>query len=226
MPELSRECKASSECEYQWFKSQWSACTAECGKGIQNRRVICGHFDGEVIRPSADDTKCSAADKPIDTKECDGKTKECPGQWFTGPWSDCSQKCGGGTHTRKVLCIADGVAVKETSCNEETIEFATDACNKDPCLEDETIPVDATSKPIEEDDEGEEWCDEDEQIPDAASGVLKATPSDGISDGIELDSSDATETSPLITDDLMLSDAPAFETDSTQNEETATDIIG
>lgn len=36
--------------------------------------------------------------------------------------------------------------------------------NKQPCIDDAIIPVDTTSKPIEEDDEGEEYCDEDEDM--------------------------------------------------------------
>lgn len=152
--------------------------------------------------------------------------KECPGQWFSGPWGECDKKCGGGKRTRKVLCIANGAPVKETNCNEDTIEFRTDDCNKDACIEDEMIPVDVTSKPITEDDEGEDWCDDDDETETTDEmEIVKIVPTDstGISDGFEVDStSDATESS-LITDDLMLSDATGFETDSTQTD-SVTDI--
>lgn len=36
--------------------------------------------------------------------------------------------------------------------------------NKDPCVDDDIIPVDTTAKPIEEDDEGDEYCDDDEEL--------------------------------------------------------------
>lgn len=36
--------------------------------------------------------------------------------------------------------------------------------NKEPCIDDAIIPVDTTAKPIEEDDEGDEYCDDDEDL--------------------------------------------------------------
>jgi hypothetical protein len=30
-------------------------------------------------------------------------TEECGGSWFTTAWSECTETCGGGTNTRKVL---------------------------------------------------------------------------------------------------------------------------
>lgn len=96
-----------------------------------------------------------------------------------------------------------------------------------PCIEDEMIPIDSTANPIEEDDEGEEYCDEDEDEDDEAfatdSGVIMVTTplKQFVSDGIEMDGSDRTE-STLFTEELMLSDATGFETEIT---ESATDII-
>lgn len=185
---------------------------------------MCGKFDGNSIQKSDDESKCTD-EKPIAEKEC-SVDKECPGQWFSGPWGECDKKCGGGKRTRKVLCIANGVPVKETDCNEDTIEFRTDDCNKDACIEDEMIPVDATSKPITEDDEGEDWCDDDDETETTDEiEIITSVPTDstGISDGFEVDSTSDTTESSLITDDLMLSDATGFETDSTQTD-SVTDI--
>lgn len=187
---------------------------------------MCGKLDGNSITKSDDDSKCTD-EKPIAERECTVE-KECPGQWFSGPWGECDKKCGGGKRTRKVLCIANGAPVKETDCNEDTIEFRTDECNKDPCIEDEMIPVDATSKPITEDDEGEDWCDEDDETETTDEmEIVKVIPTDstGISDGFDVDTTDSSDTteSTFITDDLMLSDATGFETDSTQTD-SVTDI--
>lgn len=225
VPELTRVCEAPSECDFQWFKSQWSACSAECGKGIQNRRVICAKFDGTSIKPSADESSCKVDEKPADTKDCEGKTKECPGQWFSGPFSDCDKKCGGGSRSREVLCIANGVAVKTTDCNQETIVFKSEDCNKEQCTEDEIIPVDTTSKPIEEDDEGEEYCDEDEEESlDDGAGVLRADTTESLGDAIDLDNtSDSPRSTIGAEDDIMMSDSTGFETDSTQTDDGVTD---
>lgn len=186
---------------------------------MQARKVVCGKFDGKSIVKTDDESKCTE-EKPIAEKEC-SVDKECPGQWFSGPWGECDKKCGGGKRTRKVLCIANGKPVKETDCNEDTIEFRTDDCNKDACIEDEMIPVDATSKPITEDDEGENWCDEEDETETTDEmEIVKIVPTDstGISDGFEVDSTSDTTESSFITDDLMLSDATGFETDSTQTD--------
>lgn len=225
LPELKRDCETSVDCEYLWFKSQWSSCSADCGKGIQNRRVICGQFKGGAVSAADDESKCDAAEKPDETRECEGKTKECLGQWFTGPWSECNKPCGGGIRSRKVLCILNGVPGKPSDCTDDNIEFSSEDCNVAACLEDETLPVDVTSKPIEEDDEGEEYCDEDDDIEavgdDDTTESIDAKLSSGISDGIDLDGTDATE-STITDDDLMLSDA-TYETDSL-TDETSTDI--
>lgn len=223
-PELIQPCDAPI-CDYQWFKSQWSKCSVECGKGVQTRRVLCAQFDGDAIRPADDESKCDVEAKPTDSKECDGE-KECPGQWFSGPWSSCDKECGGGKRVRKVLCIDNGISVPETKCSKDTIEFSTDECNVTPCIEDETIPIDSTAKPIEEDDEGEDYCDADEDENKFATEdglvMIKSKPfKDLVTDGVEIDGSDRTEDT-LVTEELMLSDATGFELEQT---ESTTNII-
>ena len=32
---------------------------------------------------------------------CEG-TEVCTGTWFATPWTECTETCGGGTHTREV----------------------------------------------------------------------------------------------------------------------------
>lgn len=183
---------------------------------------MCAQFDGDVIRPTDDVSKCAGETKPIDSKECDGE-KECPGQWFSGPWSSCDKECGGGKRVRKVLCIDNGVSVPETKCSKDTIEFSNDECNVTPCIEDETIPIDSTAGPIEEDDEGEDYCDanEDEDTILTEEGVEMVKSAPFVTDGIEIDGSDRTEHT-LVTEELMLSDATGFELEQT---ESVTDVI-
>ncbi|XP_055525400.1 papilin isoform X2 [Wyeomyia smithii] len=222
LPELKRECTAVP-CEYQWFSSQWSKCSAVCGKGVQTRTVVCGVFDGQSLKRADDDYKCDIKLKPKAERECDGP-EECPGQWFTGPWTDCSKDCGGGFKSRKVLCIANGTVVAETSCKVDTIEMSTESCNSHDCTDDEIIPVDVTSKPLEEDDyDEEEWCeDEEEEATESPDGVLMVTDDSTLVDGVDLESSQGTTESSLETDEMMLSDATGFETGITDTD-TSTD---
>lgn len=203
LPELSRPCNQTTECEYQWFSSQWSKCSADCGTGVQTRNVLCGKFEKGAVTPAKDESKCDAADKPEISKECDSG-KKCDGQWFTGPWSECSKKCGGGKRTRKVLCLADGKEVKPAKCGEDSIAFSSEDCNKEPCVEDELIPIDTTANPIEEDDEGEELCDEDEE--DSSLELVD------IDTSTEFDSS----SSSLSTDEFMQSDS-TYSTDTSDS---------
>lgn len=208
-PELTRSCK-SAPCDFQWFTSQWSNCSAECGKGVQSRRVLCAKFEGASVNPADDESKCTG-EKPEESKECE-VNKECPGQWFTGPWSSCDKECGGGKKTRKVLCLSNGTAVPNTKCDEETIEFSSDDCNKEPCIEDETIPLDSTSSPITEDDQGEEWCDDEDDESQETTDSLEVieTTKDDVSsttDSAFTDTSDDTDSTLISDDDLMLSDS-------------------
>ncbi|XP_003736478.2 papilin isoform X2 [Drosophila pseudoobscura] len=198
VPSLSRPCK-SPKCEAQWFSSEWSKCSSACGKGVQSRIVICGEFDGKTVTPATDDTKCNKETKPELEQECEGEEKECPGEWFTGPWGECSKPCGGGERTREVLCLANGT--KALNCDESKLESISEKCNSEACTEDEILPLTSTDKPIEDDDEDD--CEEDDMefVTDSLPGDQK------ISDGVDLDDEAKTE-STLFTEELMLSDSP------------------
>lgn len=217
MPELSRPCNQSVECDYQWFSSQWSKCSVDCGQGVQTRNIVCGKMDKNGVKPAEDESKCDAAEKPEKEKECD-TGKKCEGQWFTGPWSDCDKKCGGGKRTRKVLCIGDGNAVAPAKCGEDKIEFSSEDCNKEPCVEDELIPIDTTANPIEEDDEGEEYCDEEDEdyttIEVDSESDSSSSPFDSTTEFESSSVSSESSASSLFTDeDLMQSDS-TFSTDA------------
>ncbi|XP_023166272.2 papilin isoform X2 [Drosophila hydei] len=185
-PELTRSC-TSSKCESQWFSSEWSKCSAACGKGAQSRIVLCGVFDGKQIK-TADDSKCDAATKPKTDQECEGEEKECPGQWFTGPFGHCSKPCGGGERVREVLCLSNGT--KSLNCDESKVESISEKCNTQPCTKDQVLPLTSTDKPIEDD---EDECEDDDEFVLVDSDVTDVTDED----------SDAMST----TDDLMMSDS-------------------
>lgn len=205
LPETRRTCESATICEFQWFKSQWSNCSAECGSGIQTRHVFCGSFDGSVVTKDVDESKCAETVKPLDIQNCTGAITECKGKWFSGPWTSCSKNCGGGLRTRKVLCLVDGVTVKDSQCSEDTVEFSSEECNKNECSEDKTLPVDVTSKPIVEDDDvGEEWCPESEEDYDQLSNVDGSTDLD-LGGSIDFDDDGEKLTSDLY-DDFMMSD--------------------
>lgn len=175
---------------------------------------MCGKLEGNSIE-KADESKCDAADKPESERECDGP-EDCPAQWFAGPWTECTKKCGGGIRTRKTICLGADGATDISKCDEDKILFASEDCNADPCVDDELLPLDTTSKPLEEDDESEEWCDEDydeSATTEAQDGVVKVTDDSELTSGVEMSSDFSTEASPL-TEEMMFSDAAFDETDS------------
>ncbi|XP_033162682.1 papilin isoform X2 [Drosophila mauritiana] len=197
VPTLSRPCK-SPKCEAQWFSSEWSKCSAPCGKGVKSRIVICGEFDGKTVTPADDDSKCNKETKPESEQDCEGEEKVCPGEWFTGPWGKCSKPCDGGERVREVLCLSNGT--KSVNCDEEKVEPLSEKCNSEACTEDEILPLTSTDKPIEDD---EEDCDEDgiELISDGLSDDEKSE------DVIDLEGTAKTETTPEA-EELMQSDSP------------------
>ncbi|XP_058116992.1 papilin [Anopheles ziemanni] len=228
LPELRRECKLTP-CEFQWYTSQWSKCSAVCGKGVQTRTVVCGVFDGQSLKRADDDYKCVADQKPPRERECDGPS-DCPGQWFAGPWTDCDKSCGGGAMSRKVLCLSNGTVVPESKCDVDKIQLATEGCNKHACTGDEVIPVNATSKqPAEDDyDEGEE-CEEEsdavETTTEGQAGVRMVTDDTSLAEGVELGSSGATTETSFETDQVMMSDTTGFDSGATSPEDATTDKV-
>ncbi|XP_070503265.1 papilin isoform X3 [Chironomus tepperi] len=225
-PELSRPC-SSMPCDYNWFTSQWSKCSALCGKGVQTRTVVCGRLENDEIK-KADENKCDEVEKPEIERECDGPS-ECPAQWFAGPWTECSKNCGGGIRSRKVICLVGNQTVDAKNCEEDKIIFSSEDCNADACVDDELLPVDTTSKPLEEDDESEEWCDEDYDSESVSTvkaitqeGVVKLTDENEFTTIIDLSPSSSTEGSPE-SEDMMFSDGTASDFDVTSSDD-STDI--
>lgn len=222
-PELKRKCDSTKACDYQWFSSQWTKCSAVCGKGTKSRKVVCAQLDGDELKKADDESKCNPDEKPVDSEECDSGDK-CPGQWFVGPWTDCSKKCGGGERSRSVICVLNGTVTKATDCDQEKIEDSSESCNSHACEDDELIPVsttDSTGSTI--DDYDLEYCDEEDYDDEEQVGIRMATDemedeSSELAEGTELtsDGSDATSESSWTDDELMLSDStPAAFTELT-----------
>nr|XP_046466549.1 papilin isoform X8 [Neodiprion pinetum] len=166
-PELVRSCSAQEKCNYQWYATQWSECSVECGTGIATRKVFCATSDPELsCVTKVEDEKCDPSTRYNDTQECTAEVKECKGEWFSGPWSECSKPCGGGDKTRKVICMKDNKVVpSKDNCREDEFMLASDNCNEKACEQDQVIPEER-GKPnaptdIEEDEECEDYEDDE-----------------------------------------------------------------
>lgn len=169
-----RKCETPKKCEHEWYASQWSKCSSDCGSGVQTRKVFCGAIDDEGTVKKVEDTKCDAALKYEAEKNCTGE-EECKGDWFSGPWSpvsrhdirlrldptethapllefQCSKPCGGGQKARKVLCLQNNETVAITNCDGNSVPFSSEVCNNHACGEDEVSAV-SVSHDLSEDDE-------------------------------------------------------------------------
>ncbi|KAJ8678609.1 hypothetical protein QAD02_014396 [Eretmocerus hayati] len=80
-----------------WLYSAWpEKCSAECGIGTLSRRLYCESF---LRNKTCDEDKM-----PLLNRTC-LNSGPC-GQWFIGPWTECSSSCDVGIETRDVVCVS------------------------------------------------------------------------------------------------------------------------
>ncbi|TNN79764.1 A disintegrin and metalloproteinase with thrombospondin motifs 16 [Liparis tanakae] len=90
-------------CPASWSVGEWGVCSRSCGGGEQTRQVQCVQRTSQTNVDTAADSRCVRA-APARRQAC--STHSCPPVWTTGPWSQCSRKCGSGLKKRTVLCTS------------------------------------------------------------------------------------------------------------------------
>ncbi|XP_044763903.1 A disintegrin and metalloproteinase with thrombospondin motifs 9 isoform X2 [Coccinella septempunctata] len=113
-PKTSKPCERFN-CSFTWIESDWSPCSAKCGNGFKTRNVTCHKvYHGGLIDPNPMPESrykryrrnhCDMYSKPLDTMRC--KESNCGDHfvWRTGPWRQCSHKCGRkGRQIRQISC--------------------------------------------------------------------------------------------------------------------------
>uniref|UniRef100_H3CXS6 ADAM metallopeptidase with thrombospondin type 1 motif, 10 n=1 Tax=Tetraodon nigroviridis TaxID=99883 RepID=H3CXS6_TETNG len=99
-PALTEPCNNRS-CPPEWLALDWSECTPSCGPGYRHRVVLCKSGESGDTLP---ESKCPKHSRPTSRVRCN--LKRCPPpQWVTGPWGECSAKCGLGQEMRAVQCL-------------------------------------------------------------------------------------------------------------------------
>ncbi|XP_035769457.1 A disintegrin and metalloproteinase with thrombospondin motifs 17 isoform X1 [Neolamprologus brichardi] len=88
-------------CQYRWMTGEWGPCSVTCGKGHQQREVLCLYHlqNGSVIHTR--DLYCQGGKPPV-LQGCEGRL--CLTAWEASEWSKCSSNCGQGVRRRTVLC--------------------------------------------------------------------------------------------------------------------------
>ncbi|KYB26517.1 Papilin-like Protein [Tribolium castaneum] len=200
-PETVRQCNATKPptCEYNWYASQWSECSAQCGQGVQTRSLFCGLVGEDGSVKKVENEKCDQNKTYELIRNCTGEVEKCEGEWYSGPWTQCSKPCGGGQRTKKVVCLKDLQVVDVSACGSETIIFSEEDCNTQPCSEDTILPTDVTksidesSEPTEETPVTEETSITDETSiteedkPTTQDDEYEIVPDDECEDGVWVD---------------------------------------
>uniref|UniRef100_S4RUX8 Uncharacterized protein n=1 Tax=Petromyzon marinus TaxID=7757 RepID=S4RUX8_PETMA len=131
---------SSAGCDFIWVTGDWSACSASCGPGYQQRLVFCSethgstgeHFPyGYEARPSCPHPRPPGT-RPCDIRECSSPAPmppqaALPVRWRTGAWSQCSVSCGDGWAERPVRCLT-GEGRPSDACPQESRPTTRQQC--------------------------------------------------------------------------------------------------
>ncbi|KAK5862231.1 hypothetical protein PBY51_017649 [Eleginops maclovinus] len=118
---------------FVWRRGELTECSASCGKGSQNRVILCinRHTDEEVPEAKCD----SAARPPPEDQPCN--THACPPFWEASSWSECSVSCGPGVQQRQLQCRQSfgdrSTMVHPQRCANLTPPDSTQACQLGLC---------------------------------------------------------------------------------------------
>ncbi|KAE8632724.1 hypothetical protein XENTR_v10001652 [Xenopus tropicalis] len=134
-PPLLKSCNMEA-CPPRWEIGNWSTCSLTCGVGLQTRDVFCSHLISRETNETVvlGDDFCRQP-KPTLVQACN--RFDCPPAWYSSEWKQCSQTCGGGIHTREVLCkqrLSDGsiLELPETFCSSSKPP-SQDLCENEDC---------------------------------------------------------------------------------------------
>lgn len=136
-PAAERSCN-NHPCHPEWYKSEWSACSKSCGKGIQKRRIHCRRLISPIKHEILSDSSCGGV-KPTGETQRSCNEINCPAKWRASAWSKCSSTCRGGVKKRSLTCKRlnyEGklVSAPEILCYHAPKLQSTQQCNAEvPC---------------------------------------------------------------------------------------------
>ncbi|KAK3098004.1 hypothetical protein FSP39_015226 [Pinctada imbricata] len=115
---------------FRWSVGNWTTCSVPCGKGSQNREVVCQQKVSDTELLTVNPQYCDQSHVPLTTREC--YRGPC-GEWIVGEWGQCSVRCGLGQQRRRVECkTQSGVLLPSSLCTQNAPN-KTRSCDTGPC---------------------------------------------------------------------------------------------
>ncbi|XP_048588583.1 A disintegrin and metalloproteinase with thrombospondin motifs 1 isoform X1 [Nematostella vectensis] len=136
-PDTERKCN-EQPCASKWHETGWRPCSKTCGKGSQQRHVVCRRKVAIATYETRPDEECKEDDKPQLSqlmRPCN--ELDCPAEWVPSSWSECSATCGpDGVTVRTLSCKRlnqNGVyePVHKIQCKHAVQPSTQEACNQD-----------------------------------------------------------------------------------------------
>uniref|UniRef100_A0AAX7SV68 Si:ch211-267e7.3 n=1 Tax=Astatotilapia calliptera TaxID=8154 RepID=A0AAX7SV68_ASTCA len=118
------------DCAPHWVEQEWQQCNATCGRGVQQRQVVCAGLEGGVFKEFPD-SSCNQTNKPQMSSSC--FQRPCS-KWFTTSWSQCSKTCGRGVQVREVKCYqGEELVTRGHSCDSALKPETKQSCEIQSC---------------------------------------------------------------------------------------------
>ncbi|KAE8279026.1 ADAMTS-like protein 1 [Larimichthys crocea] len=118
------------DCPPMWDSRDWGQCSRTCGGGFQRRQILCKQrlADGSILE--LPDTFCPSK-SPANRQPC--AKQECPPQWVTTDWSQCSVTCGNGIQRLQSVCRKQGEDGGHWTVNPENCSLMARPTRIRPC---------------------------------------------------------------------------------------------
>ncbi|NXY05972.1 ATL2 protein, partial [Pteruthius melanotis] len=120
---MERKACKNKACGPQWELSEWSECSAQCGRpGTMRREVRC----------SVEAALCDESRRPSSEQPCTGPP--CDRRWTASDWGPCSGLCGEGRMSRFIACRnLEGKVISSSQCDPATKPLAVHPCGDKNC---------------------------------------------------------------------------------------------
>lgn len=129
---------------YSWKLGDWTACSATCDGGVQQREPICYQVNSGIV----DEENCWSNAENTRPEKMHRKCNEdpCLAHWYISPWQLCPVTCKklgqpDPIMRRDIFCVDQNeLAIPEGRCDNATRPNNTKACSETlPMCEDMSI---------------------------------------------------------------------------------------